>query len=123
MSRIRVEVAAFFLLALFACSKSETSPTVDLIKTVASEARTKPRVEVAIKLGTEQPTPDDLALQKSIEDKIEEAHVGRLISSGTNAGFMTITVEVDNTADGIAKIRSVLQAAGVLNSSSFKVST
>lgn len=123
MSRIRVEVAACIFIALFACSKSETSPTVDLIKTVASEARAKPRVEVSIKLGAEQPTPDDLALQKSIEDKIEEAHVGRLISSGTNAGFMTITVEVDNTADGIAKIRSVLQAAGVLNRSSFKVST
>ncbi len=105
----------------FACSKSEG--TIDLIKTVASEARTKARVQVSIKMSSEQPAPDDLALQKSIEDKIEEAHIGRLVSSGTNAGFMTITVEVENSADGITKLRSILQTAGVLNRSSFKVSS
>ena len=74
-------------------------------------------------MNGEQPTPDDLALQKTIEDRIEQAHIGRLVSSGSNAGFFNVTVEVDNSADAITKLRSVLQTAGVLNRSSFKVKT
>jgi len=115
-------MTAALLLLLISCGKSEQSSTVDLIKTVASEARTKPRIEVTIKLNGDQATPDELTLQKSIEDKIEQAHVGRLVSSGVEAGFMTITVEVENSADAITKLRTVLQGAGVLDRSAFKVS-
>lgn len=110
-----------FMLLFVACGKSERSSTIDLIKTVASEARAKPRVEMSVKLSGEQPAPDELVLQKSIEEKIEQAQVGRLVSSGTQAGFMTITVEVENSADAITKLRSVAQAAGVLERTSFKV--
>lgn len=106
---------------LVACGKNETSSTVDLVKTIATESRTKPRVEVSVKLNGEQPVPEDLALQKEIEDRIEQAHIGRLISSGSESGYMNITVEVDNTADAIAKLRMILQNAGALNRSSFKV--
>ncbi len=108
------------LLLLGACSKREG--TIDLIKTVASEARTKPRIELSIRMNGEQPAADDLALQKSIEDKIEAAHLGRLVSSGTESGFMTITVEVENSADAITKLRAILLKAGVLSRSAFKVS-
>ncbi len=110
------------ILTLFAC-KNETSSTVDLVKTIATESRTRPHIEVSVKLNSEEPTPDDLALQKTIEDRIEQAHIGRLVSSGSNAGFFNVTVEVDNSADAITKLRSVLQTAGVLNRSSFKVKT
>lgn len=109
------------ILLLFACGKNETASTVDLVKTIATESRTKPRVEVSVKLGDEQPAPDELALQKTIEDRIEQAHVGRLVSSGSESGFMVITVEVDNSADAIAKLRTILQNAGVLNRSAFKL--
>jgi hypothetical protein len=109
------------ILILFACGKNETSSTVDLVKTIATESRTKPRVEVSVKLNGEQPVPEDLALQKTIEDRIEQAHIGRLISSGSDSGYMNITVEVDNTADAIAKLRTILRNAGALNRSSFKV--
>ena len=113
---------AFLILLLAAgCGKSEG--TIDLVKTVASEARTKPRVEMSIKLADETPTPDELALQKTIEDKIEQAHAGRLVSSGNTAGFMHIVVEVENTADAITKLRSVAQATGVVSRTSFKVSS
>jgi hypothetical protein len=115
----RAALAIAFLLA--ACAKSEG--TIDLVKNIATEARTKPRVEVMVKMSGEQAAPEDLALQKSIEDRIEQAHVGRLISSGNESGFMRITVEVDNTADSIAKMRKVLQTLGVLERASFKVST
>jgi len=78
---------------------------------------------VSVKLNGEQPTPDEIVLQKTIEDRIEQAHIGRLVSSGTNAGFINVTVEVANSADGIAKLRSILQTSGVLNRSSFKVTS
>ena len=112
----------FVAVLAIACAKHESSGTVDLIKTVASEARTKPRVITMIKTNGDQPTPDELALQKSIEDRIEQAHIGRLVSSGADAGFLNITIEVENTADAIAKLRQVVSAAGVLNRSSFRVS-
>jgi hypothetical protein len=121
MSRYLLPSALCLLPFLLACGKNETSSTVDLVKTIATESRTKPRVEVSVKLNGEQPVPEDLALQKTIEDRIEQAHIGRLISSGSNAGYLSITVEVDNTADAIAKLRTILQNAGALNRSSFKV--
>ena len=113
--------ALCFLPFLLACGKTETSATVDLVKTIATESRTKPRVEVSVKMTGEQPVPEDLVLQKTIEDRIEQAHIGRLFSSGTDSGYINVTVEVDNTADAIAKLRALLQTAGALNRASFKV--
>ena len=111
------------VLALLACGRSETSSTVDLVKKIATESRTKPRVEVSVKLNNMEPATDDLALQKTIEDRIEQAHIGRLISSGSDPGSMHIVVEVDNTAEAITKIRAILRDAGALNQSSIKVKT
>lgn len=108
-------------LILLACGRSEHSSTVDLVKTIAAESKTKPRVEVSVKLASEQPAPDELALQKTLEDRIEQAHIGRLVSSGSNAGFLIITLEVDNSADAITRLRAILQSAGVVDRASFKV--
>ncbi|MGZ5492589.1 MAG: hypothetical protein ACXW3E_03460 [Thermoanaerobaculia bacterium] len=104
-----------------ACGRGENSSTVDLIKTVATEARTKARVEMSVKMAGDQPASDDLALLKTLEDRVDKARIGRLVSSGTEAGFMNVVVEVDNTADAIAKLRKESQALGVLERSSFKV--
>jgi hypothetical protein len=81
-----------------ACDKGGNSSTVDLIKTVATEARLK-----------------------TIEDRVEKARIGRLVSSGTEAGFMNVVVEVDNTATAISQLRKEAQEVGVLERSSFKV--
>ena len=121
MSPTRVETA-FALIMFVAVACGEKSGTVDLVKTVASEARTKPRVIASIKMNSDQAAASDLALLKSIEDRIEEAHIGRLISSGSNAGFLTLTIEVDNTADAITRLRQVMTASGVSNRASFRVS-
>ena len=109
------------LLLLIACGKKEG--TIDLIKTVASEARTKPRVEMDVRMSGDAAAPEDLALQKTIEDRIEQAHVGRLVSSGTVPGFIRIVVEVENTATAIEDLRKIAQAAGAQDRTSFKVSS
>ena len=111
----------FLLLALLAFACRNENSTVGLIRDVAAEARTKPRVQMSVKMSAEQPAPEDLALQKTLEDRIEQAHIGRLVSSKTEAGFVTITVEVGKTADGIEKLRQLARAQGVLERASFRV--
>jgi hypothetical protein len=111
---------AIFLLLLLGCSKGEKAG-VDLIHEVASEVRTKPWVEVSVRLPQDQPAVADIELQRAIEDRIERDHVGRLVSSGFRPGFLYVTVEVEQTAEAIERLRAVLRSAGVLPRSSFRV--
>ncbi len=117
-ARRPLSIAAFVIL-LGACGKKD-DPTV-LMREVATEVKDKPRVQLILKIAAEQPTPEDLKLRTSLEDRIDNERIGRLISSGGGSGQMDITVEVDNTADGIAKLRAIALDAGVLKQASFKV--
>jgi hypothetical protein len=110
----------FVLLLSAACTKGE-KPAADLIHEVASDVKTKPRVEVSIKLPKDDATPADLQLQKTIEDHIERENVGRLVNSGSRPGSLFITVEVDQTADAIEKLRNIMRTEGVLDRASFRV--
>jgi len=105
---------------LVACSKSER-PAIDLIHEVAANVKTKPRVEVSIKLPQDAALPADLQQQKAIEEHIERENVGRLVNSGTRPASMYITVEVEQTADAIEKLRNVMRSEGVLDRASFRV--
>jgi predicted TIM-barrel enzyme len=118
--RNRILVVLSFLLVC-ACAKSERMSTADLVKQVAAEAQPKMRVEVMIRVLADQATPEDQALLRSIEDAVERRNVGRLVSSGTEPGQLFLIVEVENTADATTTLRSILQAAGVRNRSSFKI--
>jgi hypothetical protein len=108
-----------FVLLLAACAKGERP--ADLVHQVAEEVKTKPRVEVSIKLPKDDATPADLQLQRTIEDHIERQNVGRLVNSGSRPGALFITVEVDQTADAIEKLRTVMRSEGVLDRASFRV--
>ena len=111
---------ALIVILALGCAKQETAG-VDLLKQVTAEAKEKPRVEVKVKMAGDERTPADDALLRSLESKIEDQHVGRLVSSGYEPGYMTVTVEVDNTADAIATLRKVLLDAGVLKDAGFRV--
>ena len=111
-------VVLFTALLATGCYRKES---VDLLKTVAAESRTKPRVQMSVQMRGNEQTAEEAALQKAIEDRIEQSHIGRLVSSGTNAGYMVIVVEVENTADAITELRRIVQSAGVLERSSFKI--
>jgi hypothetical protein len=112
-----------FLLSVLFLVGCKKASTIDLIHDVAAEARTKPRIQVMIRASAEEATPQDLEQLRSIEDRIERANVGRLINSGSAAGYLTLTIEVEKTADAMEKLRGVLKSAGVLDRSSFKVTT
>jgi hypothetical protein len=117
------EAQSLLLLSVLLFAGCRKASTIDLIHEVATEARKKPYVQVMIRATAEEATPQDLELLRSIEDRIERANVGRLVSSGSAAGYLNLTIEVDKTAEAIEKLRGVLKAAGVLDRSSFKVKT
>jgi hypothetical protein len=106
-------------LLLVACGPSE--PATDFLREVTTAAREKSRVQMLVRATAEEPTDKDLALRKSIEDRIEQDRIGRLVSAGAGAGFIDVIVEVDNTSAGIAQLRRVAQDAGVSDRVSFKV--
>lgn len=110
------------LLLLFAACRREASAIDEVMRGVSSELRPKARVQVIVKASAEEPTAADLALRKSIEDRIEQENIGRLVSSGAGRGFIDVTVEVENTAEAISRLRKVLQSLDVLPKSSFRVS-
>lgn len=115
--------AAVAVLLLVACQVETRKAARDVIGEVTSGIQEKYRVQVSIKASAEDPTPEDIELRKSLENRIEQENIGRLVSSGAGAGTIDITVEVENTAVAIPRLRSVLQSAGVLSRSSFKVLT
>ena len=113
---MRILLAA---LLLAACGRSEHP--LDTVHQTIDEARTKPRVQIQIRLEAIDPSPADLQLQHTIEDRIEREHIGRVVSSGSTPGAMNITVEVDETVKSIDKIRRLLRETGVVNRSSVKI--
>ena len=103
------------------CGKTE--PATDFLREVTTAAREKSRVQMLIRASAEDPTPEDLALRKGIEDRIEQERLGRLVSAGAGGGYIDVIVEVDNTSAGIAQLRRIAQDAGVVSRASFKVIT
>jgi hypothetical protein len=105
----------FLLLLLFlgACQAKES---VELVKEVSTELRPKARVQVIVRSEEE-----DLALRKQIEDRIEQEGIGRVVSSGAGSGQIDITVEVDNTAEAIPRIRKIALELGVLPKTTYRI--
>ena len=103
----------FIVLLLGGCQAKEA---IDLVKDVSTEMREKSRVQVIVR--TEE---EDLTLRKALEDRIEQQGIGRIVSSGAGGGQIDVTVEVDNTAEAIPKIRKILLELGVLPKASYKV--
>ena len=115
MSKFVIAIA----IALAACGKN--APT-DTIRQTIAEARTKPEVQIQIRLlENELPNPDALLLRRRIEDQIEQQHVGTVVSDGSDIGHMDIRVQVDNTVSAIPRIQKILDSNGVLSRSSVKV--
>lgn len=111
------------LLLCLACGGNEpgVQSATDIAREVTTGMRSKARVVVSVKASAEEPTPDDLDLRRRIEERIEQENAGRLVSTGGGAGFIEITVEVENTADSIDKIQEILRSLEVDRETSFKV--
>ena len=109
------------LVVILACGKGEHSSVTDLVKDVASQARTKAKVQVRIHLETDEPTVDDRAMLQSMESAVEKNTIGRVVNSGWEPGYAFVTVEVEKTAEAIEKLRALVVKAGLVKRTSFKV--
>ena len=98
------------------------NPT-SFVREAVSQVKTHPRVQMSIRLRAEEPSAEELELRRQIEQRIEQDNVGRLVSSGGGGGYMDVTVEVENTADAIEKLRRIAQDFDLLRQTSFKVIT
>ena len=106
----------FFPIAVLLLAGCQAKEAVDLVKDVSTEMRQKARVQVIVRSETE-----DLTLRKALEDRIEQEGIGRVVSSGAGSGQIDVTVEVENTAEAIPKIRKILLELGVLAEANYKV--
>ncbi len=103
---------------IFAC-KGESA---DVVKRTIAETRTKPRVNVQIRLDRpELPTADELEQRRKLESDIERQNIGAVLDSQAGTGYMGFTVEVDDTTTSIPRIRILLENAGVLQRSTIKI--
>jgi hypothetical protein len=109
---------ALIALLVLGCKGEST----EFVKRTIAETRTKPRVNVQIRLDRpELPTADELEQRRKIESDIEQQNIGAVVDSQAGTGYMGFTIEVDGTTTSIPRIRSLLQNAGVLQRSTIKV--
>jgi hypothetical protein len=116
-------LALLLLLWAGSCQRKEPgSPgPLDVIHQTLDAARPHTKVQIDITCEKEDPSPSELQLQQAIEKQIEHEHVGRVVDDGSGPSYVRIQVEVDEAATSIAKLRALLQAAGVLNRASVKI--
>jgi hypothetical protein len=114
------EPMKWLLLALlvFGCKGEGT----EFVKRTIAETRTKPRVNVQIRLDRpDEPNAEELEQRRKLEADIEQQNIGAILDSQAGTGFIGFTVEVDDTTVSIPKIRTLLQNAGVLQRSTIKI--
>lgn len=105
-----MEARALPLLCLLAaCGDSS-----EVIRDVTAGLRTTSRVEVSVKA-------EEADVQKTLENRIEQENIGRLVSSGLAAGYYQVTVEVENTADAIPRIQDILRSMDLDRDAKFRV--
>jgi hypothetical protein len=105
-------------LLLFGCKGEST----EFVKRTIAETRTKPRVNVQIRLDrAEEPNADELEQRRKLEADIEQQNIGAVLDSQAGTGYIGFTVEVDDTTISIPRIRTLLQNAGVLQRSTIKL--
>ena len=106
-----------------ACQRKERESTgpLEVIHETLDAARARTRVQIDITCEKQDPSPYELQLQQAIEKRIEQEHIGRVVDDGAGPSYVRINVEVNETATSIAKLRAILQAAGVLNRATVKI--
>jgi hypothetical protein len=105
------------------CQRKEpgSSGLLDFIHQTLEQARPRTRVQIDIRCEKVNASASELQLQQSIEKRIEQDHLGRVVDDGAGPWYVRINVEVNETATSIAKLRAILQSAGILNRASVKI--
>ncbi|HEX6096939.1 MAG TPA: hypothetical protein VF432_11490 [Thermoanaerobaculia bacterium] len=111
---------------LVACGKTEmTSEDAEkVLRETLSAAKKKDVVKIQVRLEkTEMPTAEELELRRRIEEAIEQEGIGRVTVADAGVGQITVSVEVDSTADSVPRIRDLLETFGVLERATVSVAS
>lgn len=114
------------LVLLTACGKSEVTAedAEKAVRETLSAVQEKDTVKIQVRLEkTEMPTAEELELRRKIEEAIEKEGIGRVTVADAGVGHIDINVEVDSTADGVPRIRDLLETFGVLERSTVSVAS
>jgi hypothetical protein len=109
---------------LMACGKTEmTSEDAEkVLRETLAAAKKKDIVKIQVRLEkTAMPTAEELELRRRIEEAIEQEGIGRVTVADAGVGQITVSVEVDSTADAVPRIRDLLETFGVLERSTVSV--
>ncbi len=107
-----------------ACGKSEITAkdAEQVVKETIAATRDQNVVKIQIRLEkTEMPSAEDLALRRKIEEAIEHEEIGRVVVADAGVGHIDISVEVASTADGVPRLRDLLETFGVLERSTVSI--
>jgi len=120
-----VRAVLLAMLLLLSCRREGTTAAdaEKVVRETLDEVRAKRVVHVQVRLdGGAMPTPDELKVRNAIEQRIEDEHVGRVVSSEASPGHYDIAVEVDSTVEAVPRIRSILTDAQVIERTTVRVS-
>lgn len=116
-------VVALCLLSL-GCGRSEVTAedAEKVVKETIAATRDQQIVKIQIRLErTEMPSAEDLELRRRIEEAIEREGIGRVVVADGGVGHIDISVEVASTADGVPRLRDLLESFGVLERSTVSI--
>ncbi len=109
-----------------ACGKSDITAkdAEKVVKETIGAARDQQIVKIQIRLEkTEMPSAEDLALRRKIEEAIEHDEIGRIVVADGGVGHIDISVEVASTAEGVPRLRDLLETFGVLERSTVSIAS
>lgn len=114
---------ALLVVAFVACGKGESSAEISAVaKETLSAVRTPEVVKVQVRLEkSEPPSPSELDVRRQIEEKLEQEHVGTIVSTTTDVGHYDMTLEVDSTNDAVPRVREILRELNVLERATVRV--
>jgi hypothetical protein len=119
-------IVLLLCLVLIACGKGEITAkdAEKVVKETLGEAREKAVVRIQIRLDkAEMPSAEELELRRKIEEAIEREEIGRIVVADAGVGHIDIHVEVSSTAEGVPRLRDLLETFGVLERSAVSIAS
>lgn len=111
---MRNVLLAVALLLLVACKGDERDATAAVVKETINAVRAKEQVVIKMRV-------EDVAVRDTVEDQLVAQRVGTVVERGAGAGFVSLALEVDSTADAVPRVRAILRELELLEKTSVQI--
>jgi hypothetical protein len=109
-----MKVTLVVALLLAACKGGERDATAAAVKETYDAVRPKQLVVVKVR-------DEDVALRNAIEDQLVAQRVGTVVERAAGAGFVSLSLEVESTADAVPRVRAILRELDLLEKTSVEI--